>query len=224
MKYFTLADLKKESNFKKIKRVDKIISLLKKKYKSTKTALQYINPLQLLISVILSAQCTDIRVNLVTPNLFKRYKKVSDFSNADHFELERIIFSTGFYRNKAKNIIACCKKIESDFNSVVPSTMVELISLPGVGRKTANCVLSEYFNKVEGIVVDTHVLRISKRLGFSKYEDAVKAEIELMELLNKKYWLYYGSVLISHGRELCKARTPLCAECNLKYLCPSNLI
>ncbi|MSP64530.1 MAG: endonuclease III [Ignavibacteria bacterium] len=224
MKYFTLADLKRETELDKKKRAAKIILLLKKKYKSPKTALQYINPLQLLISVMLSAQCTDIRVNLVTPNLFIRYKTVSDFSNADQRELERIIFSTGFYRNKAKNIIACCKKIESDFNFEVPSTMVELISLPGVGRKTANCVLSEHFKKVEGIVVDTHVLRISKRLGFSKYEDAVKAEIDLMELLNKKYWLYYGSVLISHGRELCKARTPLCAECNLKYLCPSNLI
>lgn len=222
MKYFTKADLKKENFRNKQKRAEKIISFVKNEYKSPRTALTYKHAHELLISVILSAQCTDDRVNQVTPKLFNRFKSVSDFSNANPVEIEKLIFSTGFYKNKTKNIIACCKKLIENFNGIVPSTMEELISLPGVGRKTANCVLSENFNKVEGIVVDTHIYRISKRLGFSNKNSAENVEKDLMKLINRHDWYFYGSALILHGRKLCKARSPICKDCNLKYLCPSR--
>lgn len=223
MKYFTNSDLKRENFQNKVKRSGKIISLLKTDYETPSTALKYKNAHELLISVILSAQCTDVRVNLVTPKLFYRFKSISEFANANPREIEKLIFSTGFYKNKTKNIIACCKRLIEDFNGIVPSTMDKLITLPGVGRKTANCILSEYFNKHEGVVVDTHVYRISKRLGLSSKNSAVEVEKDLMKLINPKDWYFYGGVLILHGRKLCKARSPICKECNLKKLCPSNI-
>ncbi|MDA0986327.1 MAG: endonuclease III [Bacteroidetes bacterium] len=220
----TPSEIKKESYAQKIIRSEKIVKILSKKYKNPSTALTYSNPLQLLISIILSAQCTDERVNLVTPKLFKLFNSIEDFANANKRELEQIIYSTGYYRNKAKNIIACCQSLKLNFNNIIPSTMEELISLPGVGRKTANCLLTEYFNKTEGIVVDTHVLRISNRLGFTKNIYAVKTEIDLMNLIKKKYWRFYGSDLILFGRELCKARSPNCKMCLVSNLCPSRNI
>ena len=205
-------------------RAKEIWKLLKKLYPENKTALHYTNPLQLLISVILSAQCTDVRVNLVTPTLFARYKTVEDFAFADQKELEKFIHSTGFYHNKARNIIACCNELLSKHNGKVPDTMDELFQLPGVGRKTANVVLGEAFGKIEGIVVDTHVTRLSQRFGFTKETDAVKIENDLMPLIPKKDWFHFSHALIFHGRKICSARKPLCAECTLNKLCPSAIV
>jgi len=201
--------------------IKKIIQVLKKEYPDAKIALRFKNVWQLLVATILSAQCTDARVNQVTPILFKKYKSVSDFAKADIKEFEKDIHSTGFYRNKAKGIIGSAKKILSDFKGAVPGTMDELTSLPGIGRKTANVILSSGFGKVEGIVVDTHVKRLSRLLGLTVNSDPGKIEQDLMKLIPREDWDAVSHLLILHGRSVCKARRPLCGDCRINKLCPS---
>lgn len=199
----------------------KIYKILEKEYPEATTALKHKNALELLVATILSAQCTDARVNIVTKDLFKKYKTVQDFAKADPQALEGEIKSTGFYKNKTKNIIGASKMISEDFKGKVPSEMGELITLPGVARKTANIVLFHAFEKTEGIAVDTHVRRVSGRLGLTKNTDPVKIEPDLMALFERGKWGYLSNLLISHGRKICDARKPLCSECPLKVLCPS---
>ncbi len=201
-------------------RIPDIIKILQKTYPQSKTALHYKTPLQILIATILSAQCTDKMVNKITFLLFKKYKTVYDFSKARQVTLEKEIRSTGFYKNKAKNIIATSKKIIKDFKERVPDTMEELISLPGVARKTANIVLSSSFKKVEGIAVDTHVRRLSGRLGLTKENNPDKIEKDLMKIVPKKDWLDFNYILVDHGRKICDAKKPLCSICPLNKLCP----
>ncbi|MBI2429742.1 MAG: endonuclease III [Ignavibacteriales bacterium] len=215
---------KKETFEEKKERVRSLLKIFTREYPGTKTALQYGNPFQLLVGVILSAQCTDARVNLVTPLLFTRFATPFDFAHADIKELETLIYSTGFYHNKAKNIIACSKVLMEKHHGVVPQTMEELHALPGVGRKTANVVLGDAFGKIEGVVVDTHVTRLANRLGLTKEQDAVKIEKELMSLIPKKYWFKFSHALILHGRKICSARKPLCAQCSVNKFCPSSLV
>jgi endonuclease III len=207
-----------------IKRVRKIESLLYKQYPDAAVALHFENPLQLLISVILSAQCTDARVNMVTPALFKKYRTADSFARANPSELEEAIHSTGFFRNKAKNIINCCKLIMEKHGGEVPASMDELIALPGVGRKTANCVLSVAFHITSGIIVDTHVARLSNRLGLTEASNPEKIESELCELIDKKNWVHFGNALILHGRRICGARKPQCGVCFLNAVCPSSVV
>ncbi len=204
-------------------RAKHIWKILKKLYPENTTALQYSTPLQLLISVILSAQCTDARVNMVTPALFARFNTVEDFAYANQKEVEAYIHSTGFYHNKAKNIIACCNELLKKHNGQVPPTMKELFELPGVGRKTANVVLGDAFGIIEGIVVDTHVTRLSQRFGFTVETDAVKIEKDLMPLIPKKDWFHFSHALIYHGRKICSARKPLCNNCAVNKYCPSTI-
>jgi endonuclease III len=205
----------------KKERTKKIIDILKQLYPHSRTALKFHNPLEILVATILSAQCTDKKVNEVTPKLFQKYSKAEDFANANTNELEQEIRSTGFYRNKAKNIQAASEKIVKDFSGKVPSTMDELLTLPGVARKTANIVLSSGFNKAEGIAVDTHVKRLAGRLGLSQEKNPDKIEQDLISLVPKKEWLHFNYMLVSHGRKICQARKPLCGECPLNHLCPS---
>src|SRR3989338_3844579 len=191
----------------------KIIQSLKNEYPQPKIALRHSNPLQILVATILSAQCTDKRVNIVTGTLFKKYKTVKDYADAGPKAFEAEIRSTGFYKNKAKNIITAAKKIISDFNGKVPSTMQDLITLPGVARKTANIVLYSGFGRIEGIAVDTHVRRLSQRLGLSKFDDPVKIEQDLMQIVPKKDWGDVSLLLIGHGRKICGAKKPLHDKC-----------
>ncbi len=202
------------------------IKILKKEYPSPTIELNYEGVFQLLVAVILSAQCTDERVNKVTPDLFKRYPKVKDFAESNIEELEKLIYSTGFYKNKAKNIKAAAIMICADFNEKVPNNMEDLLKLPGVARKTANVILSAGFGKNEGIVVDTHVCRLSGRLGWvdmelSKKKKAVKIENKLMKIIPKKDWGKIAYLLILHGRKICVARKPKCKICPLNKICPS---
>ena len=185
----------------------------------TRCSLDHENAWQLLIATMLSAQCTDARVNIVTKDLFLKYPSVEAFANADLKELEKDIHSTGFYHNKAKNIIACCKQLLERHGGEVPSSIEELTALAGVGRKTANVIRGNIYGE-PSIVVDTHVKRISKKLGLSKSDDPVKAEYELMKVLPKDHWILYNMHLITFGREICKAPTPKCEDCFLKQLCP----
>ncbi|HKM35206.1 MAG TPA: endonuclease III [Lachnospiraceae bacterium] len=182
-------------------------------------SLDFENAWQLLIATMLSAQCTDARVNMVTKDLFQKYTSVKAFANADVGELEKEIHSTGFYHNKAKNIIACCLELMEKYEGEVPSSIEELTALAGVGRKTANVIRGNIFHE-PSIVVDTHVKRISKRLGLTKSEDPTKAEMELMKVLPKEHWILYNMQLISFGREICKAPSPKCEECFMINLCP----
>jgi len=198
-----------------------IINILKQLYPHSRTALRFRSPLEILIATILSAQCTDKKVNEVTPKLFQKYKNAEDFANARRNELEQEIRSTGFYRNKAKNIQAASKKIADDFSGKVPSTMDELLTLPGVARKTANIVLSSGFNKAEGIAVDTHVKRLAGRLGLSKEKNPDKIEKDLISLVPREEWLHFNYRLVNHGRKICQAKKPLCEDCRLSHLCPS---
>ena len=202
-------------------RVVKIIGILEKEYLHSRTALAFETPLQILIATILSAQCTDERVNRLTPALFKKYPDAEAFAKADRAELEKDIRPTGFFRNKTKSIIGAAAMIVSDFGGRVPDTMAELIRLPGVARKTANIVLSSAYRKAEGIAVDVHVKRLSGRLGLSKQEDPEKIERDLMEIVPKKHWLDFNYLLVHHGRKTCQARKPKCPECKLAKLCPS---
>ena len=199
----------------------RIIELLEKEHSDAKIALSYKNPLELLVATILSAQCTDKRVNIVTKVLFKKYKKPEDYANADLEELEGDIRSTGFYRNKARNIKKCCRILVEKFNSQVPKTMEELLELPGVARKTANIVLSNVYGVVEGIAVDTHVRRLAGRLGLSQHKNPNKIEGDLMKIVPKTRWKRITDLLIFHGRRICAARKPKCRICVLNKLCPS---
>jgi endonuclease-3 len=210
--------MKENSNTKKI------LKLLKKKYPSEQTFLHHQNVLELLIATILSAQCTDARVNVVTKKLFKKYKTLDDYCNAEQKEFEQDIRSTGFYRNKTKNILAACKKIKNEFHGIVPNTMQELVLIPGVGRKTANIVLSHGFGKLEGIAVDTHVKRVSFRLGFTKHANPEKIEKDLLQLVPKTDYWWMSTALINHGRETCLARKPHCKECFLNAICQSAFL
>lgn len=204
------------------KRVENILSLLDEYYtREYKCYLDHENAWQLLIAVILSAQCTDARVNIVTKDLFKKYDSLEKFANAKQSELERDIHSIGFYRMKAKNIISCAQTLVRDYNGEVPDTLEALTSLAGVGRKTANVILGNIYNK-PSIVVDTHVKRISKKLGFAFSDDPEKVEYELMKVLPVDHWILYNIQIITHGRTICTARKPACTECFLKELCPSS--
>jgi endonuclease-3 len=213
--------VKKESQKQLKSRATKIIRILRNTYPTKKTALHFSSPLELLISTILSAQCTDKRVNIVTKDLFKKYRSVNDFANARQSELEQDIRTTGFYRNKAKNIIACGRMLEEKFGGIVPRTMENLLQLPGVGRKTANCVLGGAFGLNEGVVVDTHVQRLSQRLGLTTYEDPVRIEEDLMHLVPRNVWYDFSNMIILHGRAVCNARKPNCPECPVRDNCPS---
>lgn len=202
-------------------RVLKIINLLEDEHPDAKIALNYTNPLELLVATILSAQCTDQRVNIVTKEIFKKYRKPEDYANADLKELEEDIRSTGFYRNKAKNIKKCCQTLVEKFDSKVPKTMDEMLKLAGVARKTANIVLSNVYDVIEGIAVDTHVRRLAKRLGLSEHENPNKIEADLMDIVPKTHWKKITDLLIFHGRRICVARKPKCRTCVLNKLCPS---
>lgn len=204
------------------KNIDKILPLLKREYPKAKIALNFSNPLEILVATVLSAQCTDERVNMVTKSLFKKYRKVRDYAKANLKTFEQEIRSTGFYRNKAKNIISTAQKIVKDFNGKMPDSMDRLLQLPGVARKTANIVLFNGFGKVEGIAVDTHVRRLSQRLGLTNNQDPEKIEQDLMKQLDKKEWGKFSYLLIDHGRKICDAKKPNCLECILQKLCPSR--
>jgi endonuclease-3 len=201
-------------------RVKKIWPILEKSYPNAKSALNFRNPLQMLISTILSAQCTDVRVNMVTKEVFKKYKSAADWAKADLKEIESDIRSTGFYHNKAVNIKNATKAIIERFDGRVPDTLKELVTLPGVGRKTANVVLGNAFGK-PGIACDTHVIRLSRRLGLSANSDPVKLEFDLAEILPKSIWTVFSHALILHGRNRCMARKPDCANCQIAKYCPS---
>jgi len=202
-------------------RVLKIIELLEKEHPDAKIALKFSNPLELLVATILSAQCTDNRVNIVTKSLFKKYKKAEDYANVEVKLLEEDIRSTGFYRNKAKNIKKCCRLLAEKYDSKVPKTMESMLELPGVARKTANIVLSNAYGVVEGIAVDTHVRRLAQRLGLSEYENPDKIERDLMNVVQGDLWKKIADLLIFHGRRVCVAKKPKCSICAIKDLCPS---
>lgn len=201
-------------------RIKKIWPVLKKAYPDAKIALKYVNPLELLIATILSAQCTDKRVNMVTMDLFKKYKSAGDWSKADLKDIESDIRSTGFFRNKAVNIKGACTKIIEQYDGKVPGNMEELLTLPGVGRKTANCVLGDAFG-IPGITCDTHVIRLSRRLGLSENSDPVKLEFDLAEIVPKANWTLFSHLVITHGRNVCTARKPNCPDCQIAQHCPS---
>ena len=197
----------------------RVFRALSKLYPDARCALNHSSPLELLIATILSAQCTDVRVNMVTPTLFKRYPTAADYANADPRELEKLIQSTGFFRAKAKSIQECCRRIVQEHGGEVPDTLEELVGLPGVGRKTANVVLGDAFG-VPGITVDTHVGRLSRRLGLTTHTDPAKVEQDLMKLLPKKDWVMFNHRTIYHGRQVCFARKPACDKCTLAKICP----
>jgi endonuclease-3 len=217
------SDLKQSQNTNSDEknRALKIIELLEKEHRDAKITLNHTNPLELLIATILSAQCTDERVNVVTKTLFKKYRSVEDYAEADLKELEQDIKSTGFYRNKAKNIKKCCQMILYKFGSQVPKTMEEILELSGVARKTANIVLSNAYGVVEGIAVDTHVHRLSRRLGLTTNDNPDKIEQDLMKLVPKSKWMRFTELLIFHGRKTCTAKRPKCETCVVNNLCPS---
>jgi endonuclease-3 len=202
-------------------RAAKIIELLEKQFPNAKTALSYSNPLEILVATMLSAQTTDERVNIVTQSLFKKYRKPEDYADVDIKELERDIHSTGFYHNKARNLKKCCQLLIKKYNSQVPKTMEEMLELPGVARKTANIVLYNAYGIISGIAVDTHVRRLSQRLGLSERDDPVKIELDLMQIIPKDKWMKVTDLLIFHGRQVCIARKPKCEICVLNKICPS---
>jgi endonuclease III len=203
-------------------RAGEILQSLRKAIPSPRTALVHRSPFELLVATILSAQCTDERVNLVTKTLFQKYRGPGDFAGVSQAELEKDVHSTGFFRMKAKSIIACSRALMEHHGGKVPATMEELVQLPGVGRKTANVVLFEAFGKSEGIVVDTHVNRVSQRLGLTGADQPEKIEQDLMRLFERKDWGDVGGLLILHGRRTCSARKPKCPECTLVDLCPAS--
>lgn len=205
-------------------RVNKILEKLKENFPAATCALVHSGPFQLLVATILSAQCTDERVNMVTPELFRRFPGPTEMATAEQETIEELIHSTGFYRNKAKSIRLASEQIVNNFNGAVPDNMEDLLLLPGVARKTANVVLGTWFRKAEGVVVDTHVKRISALLGFTDKKDPGQIEKDLMDLLPREEWIDYSHRVILHGRKTCKARKPLCAECFLSDLCPSAVL
>jgi endonuclease-3 len=212
----TLADLKQ--------RTRKIIRLLKRAYPDAKCSLNHSNAFELLIATILSAQCTDARVNMVTQDLFRKYRKPEDYLIVSEKELQQDIRTTGFFRNKTKSIQGTVKALTEQYRGKVPQTMEQLLELPGVARKTANVVLGNAFGINSGIVVDTHVTRLSHRLGLTIQKTAEKIELDLITIVPKKDWVIFSHLLIAHGRVICKARTPLCAECVVERLCPSSYL
>jgi endonuclease III len=203
------------------RRAIKVAKLLAAEYPDAECALHFSNPLQLLIATILSAQCTDVRVNMVTPALFKKYPRAAAFAAAKRDDLEKAVQSTGFFRAKAKSIQESCRKLVDQYQGKVPQSLDELVKLPGVGRKTANVVLGTAYGIASGVVVDTHVSRISYRLGLTKQKDAVKIERDLMTQLPQREWVNFSHRLIHHGRQICTARKPHCHECVLSVVCPN---
>jgi endonuclease III len=199
----------------------KVIELLEELYPTAKTALNYTTPLEILVATMLSAQTTDVRVNIVTQSLFKKYHSAKDYADTDIKELEQDIHSTGFYHNKAKNLKACCQLLVEKFHGQVPKTMEELIELPGVARKTANIVLFNAYGITAGIAVDTHVMRLSQRLGLTESKDQNKIEQDLMDITAKEKWMPLTDLLIFHGRQVCTAKKPRCDICILNKICPS---
>jgi endonuclease-3 len=205
-------------------RVRKIIRILKRAYPDAKCSLNHSNAFELLIATILSAQCTDARVNIVTQDLFRKYRKPGDYLNVSPKELQRDIRTTGFFRNKTTSIQGTAKMLNEKYRGEVPKTMDELLELPGVARKTANVVLGNAFGLSAGVVVDTHVTRLSHRLGLSRQKTAEKIEQDLIAIVPKKDWVIFPHLMIAHGRAICKARNPLCAECVIEKLCPSSYL
>ncbi len=213
----------KESRELKKKRLSKVVQILEKTYLDLRCALHFESPFQLLVATILSAQCTDKRVNMVTPELFKQFPDAEAMSCATQAQVERLIQSTGFYKNKARNILGAARAILEHHHGKVPAILEELVKLPGVGRKTANVVLG-YAYGIPGLTVDTHMIRLNQRLGFTKHQDPVKIEFELMELVPQKEWTRYSTMIIFHGRNRCFARKPDCAHCEIQKLCPSTFL
>jgi endonuclease-3 len=215
---------KRESPDELKARTRAVIRRLKRAYPGAKCSLNHSNPFELLVATILSAQCTDERVNLVTADLFRKYRKPEDYLNVPPRELEKDIQSTGFFRNKTKSIQGTAKLLTEQYGGEVPQTMDELLELPGVARKTANVVLGNAFDIHAGVVVDTHVTRLSHRLGFTQQKTAEKIEQDLIPIVPKKDWVIFPHLMIYHGRKICKARTPLCAECTIEKQCPSSYL
>jgi len=207
-----------ESLAEKRERVRKIMEKFDNMYPEVNCTLNFVNPLQLLIATQLAAQCTDERVNMVTEKLFVKYKDVYDFANASQEELEEDIRATGFFRNKARNIIGCCRMLIDKYNGEVPKTMDELLELPGVGRKTANVILGNAFG-IPGIVVDTHAKRLSNRIGLTTYDDPEKIEYDLREIVPEPQWTKFSHQLVYHGRAVCQARKPKCGSCEIREFC-----
>jgi endonuclease III len=205
-------------------RVKKIIRLLKRAYPDAKCSLNHSNAFELLIATILSAQCTDERVNIVTADLFRKYRKPEDYVKVSPLDLQDDIRTTGFFRNKTKSIQGASKLLAEQYAGRVPETMEELLELPGVARKTANVVLGNAFGIASGIVVDTHVTRLSRRLGLTKEKQAEKIEKDLVQVVPRKDWVIFSHLLIYHGRKVCRARNPLCEECVVEKLCPSSYL
>jgi len=214
----------RETKSQKKDRTQQIIKLLKRAYPDAHCALNHTNAFELLIATILSAQCTDERVNIVTADLFRKYRKPEDYLKVRDTELQQDIRTTGFFRNKTKSIQGASRMLVEEFDGEVPRTMDELLQLPGVARKTANVVLGVAYGIAAGVVVDTHVSRLSHRLGFTKQKDAVKIEDDLVALVPQKDWIIFAHLLIFHGRRICKARRPLCEECVVEELCPSSIL
>ncbi len=213
-----------QTNGDRKKRLRKIIRELKSAYPDAKCTLNHTNPFELLIATILSAQCTDERVNIVTADLFRKYRKPEDYLAVSPTELQKDIRTTGFFRNKTKSIQGTARMLTEEYGNEVPNTIEELLELPGVARKTANVVLGNAFGISSGIVVDTHVTRLARRLGLTEQKQAEKIEKELVELVPKKDWVIFSHLLIAHGRKICRARNPLCAECVIEKLCPSSFL
>ncbi|HVO35421.1 MAG TPA: endonuclease III, partial [Gemmatimonadales bacterium] len=205
-------------------RIGEILRRLERSYPDAKCSLDHKDPLQLLVATILSAQCTDARVNLVTKDLFRKYKNAADYAAANPAEFETEIRSTGFFRNKTKSVIGMAQALMERFDGTVPDSMEALTSLPGVGRKTANVVLGNAFGKNEGIVVDTHVARVSRLLGLTRQRDPAKIEQDLMKIVPKRRWTLFSHLLIHHGRAVCVARRPRCEACTVAHLCPSSRV
>jgi endonuclease III len=205
-------------------RTRKIIRLLKKAYPTAHCALNHSNPLELLIATILSAQCTDERVNIVTAELFRKYRTCEDYLAVSPAELEQDIRTTGFFRNKTKSIQGTCRILKEQFGGKVPEDMDSLLTLPGVARKTANVVMGNAFDIASGVVVDTHVTRLSHRLGLTEQKQAEKIEVDLEQLVPKKDWIMFSHLLIWHGRQICRARNPMCEQCVVEKFCPSSLL
>ncbi len=213
----------KESKLQQKTRAKSVVSELNKAYPDSKCSLNYSTPHELLVATILSAQCTDHRVNQVTPELFRKYKSPEDYAYSDVAELAKDVHSCGYHNQKAKSIQGSSLKIVEEFNGILPDTMVELVMLPGVGRKTANCILGEIY-KVPSMVIDTHMVRIMNLLGFTNTKDAKKIEFELMEIFKEDKWVTLTHMIIDHGRAVCIARRPECGSCVISKFCPSEII
>lgn len=214
----------RESKKKKRERASKIYDLLAEEHPDARTALAHENPYQLAVATILSAQCTDERVNAVTPTLFRRWPNAAALARAPRGELEKVIRPTGFFRNKARSLVGMAEAVVERHDGEIPDTMEELVLLPGIGRKTANVILGNAFGKQEGVVVDTHVRRLSRRLGFTQQLDPKKIELDLMDLFPPERWTLLAHLLIFHGRRVCVARRPRCEECVVSHLCPSSRV